>query len=86
MPVYKNFSKKSRKRREGAFDDFDSPESNITVNEENINRESWRKFLAYYRYYIDEFAVDVLGLHLSISFSAVDIEGYGSKPVLQLES
>jgi len=61
---HKNYSKKSRKVKEGSFDDFDSPDSNITANVENINTGAWRKFIAYYRYYMDEFAINVLGLNL----------------------
>ena len=64
MPTIMNFSKRGQKQNEGAFQDFDSPDANITVREETINVEEWKKFISYYRYYMDKFATDVLGLNL----------------------
>jgi hypothetical protein len=64
MVVRKNFSLKSRRIKEGSNDDFDSPYSYDPINEENINIEEWVKFISYYRYHVDEFAVDVLKLKL----------------------
>ena len=34
------------------------------VKSKKINFRLWAKFLAYYRYYIDAFAIDILGLRL----------------------
>ena len=66
----------SKKKIEGAFDDFDSPDANTTVKGEKINAEEWYKFISYYRYYMDEFAVNVLGLHL-YPFQRVILRGMG---------
>jgi hypothetical protein len=59
-----NYSKESRKIKEGNYENYDSPDSYSPVKEENINIEEWVKFISYYRYYIDEFACDILGLKL----------------------
>jgi len=64
MTSYKNFSKRSRKDKEGSFDNFDSPLSHDPKNEETIDIDAWVEFISYYRYYVDEFATDVLGLRL----------------------
>jgi hypothetical protein len=42
----------------------DNPYSNNTVREETMDYEEWTKFISYYRYYIDEFAIHILGLKL----------------------
>lgn len=42
----------------------DSPYSNNPQKEEALDYEEWTKFISYYRYYIDEFATDILGLQL----------------------
>ena len=44
-------------------------ENNLEINdtekaEDNLDYEEWTKFISYYRYYLDEFAVDILGLKL----------------------
>ncbi|MBE7897198.1 hypothetical protein G7L40_00540 [Paenibacillus polymyxa] len=40
--------------------------SNLNINDtSDIKVEKWVEFISYYRYYIDEFAVDVLGITLS---------------------
>lgn len=44
--------------------DFDSTYSNDPINEVSIDYEAWTKFFSYYRYYIDEFATDILGIEL----------------------
>lgn len=44
--------------------DFDSPHSNNPIVEEDIDFEAWTAFFSYYRYYIDEFATDILGIEL----------------------
>lgn len=64
MAVHKNFSHKSRKVKEGEFEDFDKSASYDPANAESIDLEVWTNFLSYYRYYVDEFATDILGLHL----------------------
>lgn len=45
-------------------EDFDSTYSNDPINEVSIDYEAWTEFFSYYRYYIDEFATDILGLEL----------------------
>lgn len=45
-------------------EDFDSTYSNDPINEVNIDYEAWTEFFSYYRYYIDEFAIDILGVEL----------------------
>ena len=60
----RNFSLESRKIKDGAYENFDSEFSYDPANIEEINYEEWAKFLAYYRYYIDEFAVDILKINL----------------------
>lgn len=60
MASHKNFSLESRKIKEGAYDDFDKSTSYDPVNSEQINYDAWVEFLSYYRYYLDEFASDIL--------------------------
>ena len=62
MASYKNFSKKSRALKDGSNDNLDCKESNNIRNEEKIDIEEWRKFFSFYRYYIDRFAMEILGL------------------------
>ena len=60
-------SKEERQRKLDEYrtrEDFDNPSSNTIVNQEDIDYEAWTEFISYYRYYIDEFATDVLGLKL----------------------
>lgn len=45
-------------------EDFDSTYSNDPINEVSIDYEAWTEFFSYYRYYIDEFAIDILGIDL----------------------
>lgn len=45
-------------------EDFDSTYSNDPINEISIDYEAWTEFFSYYRYYIDEFAMDILGVDL----------------------
>jgi hypothetical protein len=45
-------------------EDFDSTYSNDPINEVSIDYEAWTEFFSYYRYYIDEFATDILGIEL----------------------
>lgn len=44
--------------------DFDSESSYDPISEVSIDYDAWTEFLSYYRYYIDEFAEDILGLEL----------------------
>ena len=59
-----HFSFKSRNIKEGNYDDFEKGESYDPVNFEDINIKEWAKFISYYRYYIDEFAVNILKIEL----------------------
>ena len=45
-------------------ENLDNPYSNTVIREESIDYEAWTKFISYYRYYIDEFAMDILGINL----------------------
>lgn len=45
-------------------EDLASPYSNNPQKPAEINYEAWTEFISYYRYYIDEFAIDILGLNL----------------------
>ena len=64
MASYKNFSKKRRAEQDWSNNNTDSPLSYDPINQESIDYEEWTKFLSYYRYYIDKFAVDILGINL----------------------
>ena len=64
MASYKNFSQKRRAEQSWAYNNTDSPLSYDPINSEKIDYEEWTKFLSYYRYYIDKFAVDILGVNL----------------------
>ena len=64
MASYKNFSKKRRAEQDWSNNNTDSPLSYDPINQESIDYEEWTKFLSYYRYYIDKFAVDILGVNL----------------------
>ena len=45
-------------------EDFDSTYSNDPINEASIDYDAWTEFFSYYRYYIDEFAMDILHVDL----------------------
>lgn len=45
-------------------ENIESTYTNDPIREENIDYEAWTEFISYYRYYIDSFAVDVLGIKL----------------------
>ena len=45
-------------------ENIESTYSNDPLKEESIDFEAWTEFISYYRYYIDEFACDVLQLRL----------------------
>lgn len=61
---FKNFSQKDRKIKTGYYDDPLQAGSYHPAKEGRINTREWVKFISYYRYYIDEFAEDILGIHL----------------------
>lgn len=42
----------------------ESKYTNDPIREETMDYEAWTEFISYYRYYIDEFAINVLGLKL----------------------
>lgn len=64
MASYKNFSKKKQGENDWSVYNTDNPASYDPINQEKIEYGEWTKFLSYYRYYIDKFAVDILGLKL----------------------
>ncbi|MET3505598.1 hypothetical protein [Halalkalibacter oceani] len=64
MSSYNNFSQKSRQKKDFTYANFDHPDSHDPIKKEQINIESWRKFISYYRHHIDEFAIDILGINL----------------------
>ena len=64
MASYKNFSQKKRAEQDWSIYNTDSALSYDPINQESIDYEEWTKFLSYYRYYIDKFAVDILGINL----------------------
>ena len=43
---------------------IDTTPSNNLSSDESIDYEAWTEFFSYYRYYIDEFAMDILGVNL----------------------
>ncbi len=45
-------------------EDFGSTYSNDPINETSIDYEAWTDFFSYYRYYIDEFAINILHVDL----------------------
>ncbi|MGE7840750.1 hypothetical protein ACQKNX_08155 [Lysinibacillus sp. NPDC093712] len=64
MSSYKNYSNKSRKIKDNNYNDFDNSASYDPAKLEEIDIEEWVKFISYYRYYVDEFAINILGLKL----------------------
>lgn len=65
MDVYeKEALRKQRLHDKQHSEDFDSTYSNDPINQEDIDYEAWTQFISYYRYYIDEFAINILGLDL----------------------
>lgn len=64
MASYKNFSQRKNAERDWSLHNTDNPTSYDPINQETIDYKEWTKFLSYYRYYIDKFAVDILGLKL----------------------
>lgn len=80
MGSYKNFSQKSRAQADGLYDDFDSSLSHDPINVEKIDFEEWTKFLSYYRYYIDKFAVEILGMDNLYPFQRLLLRAMGRYP------
>jgi len=68
LAVFKNFSHKSRRIKDGDYDNLDSSFSYDPINNEgdNLNDEEWKKFISYYRIYLDKFAIEILGLKLHL--------------------
>lgn len=64
MGSYKNFSQKKRAIADGAYSDLSSALSHDPIKKKDIEYGEWVKFISYYRYYIDKFAVDILGVKL----------------------
>lgn len=64
MASYKNFSQKKNIERNWGYNNTDSAYSYDPIKPEKIEYGEWTKFLSYYRYYIDKFAVDILGINL----------------------
>ena len=84
MASYKNFSRKSRAIKEGAYNNFDSALSHDPKKMKKINYEEWTKFLSYYRYYIDKFAVDILGMDNLFPFQRLLLRAMGRYPNIML--
>ena len=61
-------------------EDFDFTYSNDPINEASIDYEAWTEFFSYYRYYIDEFAMDILHVDL-FSISKGNSQSYGQRSV-----
>lgn len=69
MVVRMDKYEKQQKKEKQLYDkrhseDFDSTYSNDPINEVSIDYKAWTDFFSYYRYYIDEFAMDILGVDL----------------------
>ena len=62
------------------YDNMDSPLSYDPINSEKIDYEEWTKFLSYYRYYVDEFAVDILGMDNLFPFQRLLLRAMGRFP------
>lgn len=81
MASYKNFSKKKQLENDWGFsENMDSPMSHDPINQEKIDYEAWTKFLSYYRYYVDEFAVDILGMTNLFPFQRLLLRAMGRFP------
>ena len=80
MASYKNFSQKRRAIADWEYNNTDSKYSYDPINMENINYAEWTKFLSYYRYYVDEFAVDILGMTNLFPFQRLLLRAMGRFP------
>lgn len=54
----------NQKKKQESMLDKQLREDSSTRQDESIDYEAWTEFISYYRYYIDEFATDILGLKL----------------------
>lgn len=84
MASYRNFSFKSRAVKEGAYDNYDSALSYDPKKQKKIDYEEWTKFLSYYRYYVDKFAVDILGMNNLFPFQRLLLRAMGRYPNIML--
>ena len=66
MASHRNFSKKSRKIKEGSYNNVEDENSYDPIKDkkDGLNDEEWKKFISYYRKYLDKFCIEVLGLKL----------------------
>ena len=64
MAIRKNFSQKDRKVKDGFYDNPALAGSHMPHKMQSLDYEEWAEFISYYRYYIDEFAEDILGIML----------------------
>jgi len=64
LAIRRNFSRESRKIKEGSYNNYDNMFSYDPIKDEEINYEEWVKFISYYRHYIDEFAIEYFGVKL----------------------
>ena len=60
----KQLEKEKQQYDKKHVEDFDSTYSNDPINEASIDYEAWTEFFSYYRYYVDEFAMDILHVDL----------------------
>ena len=60
----KQLEKEKQQYDKKHVEDFDSTYSNDPINEASIDYDAWTEFFSYYRYYIDEFAMDILHVDL----------------------
>ncbi len=60
----KQLEKEKQQYAKTHAEDFDSTYSNDPINDVSIDYEAWTEFFSYYRYYIDEFAMDILHVDL----------------------
>src|SRR5574344_677694 len=80
MASFKNFSKKSRAKINGDYDNIDSSLSHDPKKIKKIDYTEWTKFLSYYRYYIDKYAVEILGMNNLFHFQRLLLRAMGRYP------
>lgn len=80
MASYKNYSQKRRAQANWEYDNMDSANSYDPIKDEKIDYDAWAKFLSYYRYYVDKFAVDILGMDNLFSFQRLLLRAMGRFP------
>lgn len=79
MAIHNNFSHKSRKIKDGAYDNAESPDSYTPLKVELRNEEEWKKQIYFYRQYMDIFAEEVLQVKL-FDFQKVLLRAIGRYP------